>query len=175
MEHFRFSECWFVCFEYSIKDCLSRKPVSNMWSTVWGLLSRGSASDSAKKSTRANVHWCHDKQRTYILFVYANYSFLSKQRDHSENHIFLTSSPVSNRGNKLETSVSILLKYFTVSLCETHEFRGSFTHWGRDEMDISQTIYSNVFSSMKMFDLWLKFHSSLFLCVQITIFQHCFR
>ena len=38
------------------------------------------------------------------------------------------------------------------------------THWGRDEMNnISQTTFSNVFSSMKMFEFRLKFHWSLFL------------
>ena len=50
------------------------------------------------------------------------------------------------------------------------------THWGRDEMNnISQTTFSNVFSSMKMFEFWLKFHWSLFPRVQLTIFQHWFR
>ena len=46
------------------------------------------------------------------------------------------------------------------------------THWGRDEIDaISQTRFSNAFSWMKMFQLWLKFHWSLFLRVQLTIFR----
>ena len=50
------------------------------------------------------------------------------------------------------------------------------THWGRDEMNnISQTTFSNVFSSMKMFEFRLKFHWSLFPRVQLTIFQHWFR
>ena len=35
----------------------------------------------------------------------------------------------------------------------------TLTHWGRDEMNnISQTTFSNVFSSMKMFEFRLKFH-----------------
>ena len=50
------------------------------------------------------------------------------------------------------------------------------THWGRDKMDtISQTILSNAFSWMKIFEFRLKFHWSLFLRVQLTIFQHLFR
>ena len=50
------------------------------------------------------------------------------------------------------------------------------THWGRAKMaDISQTTFSNVFSSMKMFEFRLKFHWSLLLSVQLTIFQHWFR
>ena len=50
------------------------------------------------------------------------------------------------------------------------------THWGRDEMDnISQTTFSNVFSSMKMFEFRLKFHWRLFPRVQFTICQPWFR
>ena len=50
------------------------------------------------------------------------------------------------------------------------------THWGRDEMNnISQTIFSNVCSSMKIFEFRSKFHWSLLPRVQLTIFQHWFR
>ena len=46
------------------------------------------------------------------------------------------------------------------------------THWGQDKTDaISQTTFSNAFSWMKMFEFLLKFHWSLFLRVQLTIFQ----
>ena len=38
---------------------------------------------------------------------------------------------------------------------------------------ISQKTFSNVFSSMKMFEFRLKCHWSLFLRVQLTKFQHC--
>ena len=52
----------------------------------------------------------------------------------------------------------------------------SLAHWGRDKMNaISQPTFSNAFSLMKMFEFWLKFHWSLFLRVQLTIFQHWFR
>ena len=50
------------------------------------------------------------------------------------------------------------------------------THWGRDKMDgISQATLSSTFSWLKMSEFRLKFHWSLFLRVQLTIFQHCFR
>ena len=50
------------------------------------------------------------------------------------------------------------------------------THWGRDKMAaISQTTRSNPFSWMKIFEFRLRFYWSLFLRVQLTIFQHCFR
>ena len=52
----------------------------------------------------------------------------------------------------------------------------SLTHWGRDKMDaISQTTFSSAFSWMKIFQLRLKFHWSLFPRVQSTIFQHWLR
>ena len=49
-------------------------------------------------------------------------------------------------------------------------------NWGRDKMDaISQTTFWSTFSWMKMFEFRWKFHWSLFLRVQLTIFQHWFR
>ena len=50
------------------------------------------------------------------------------------------------------------------------------THWGRDQKDaISQTTLSIAFSWMKMLEFRSNFHWSLFLRVQLTIFQHWFR
>ena len=50
------------------------------------------------------------------------------------------------------------------------------THWGRDKMDaISQTTFWIAFSWRKIFEFQFKFHWSLFLRVQLTIFQHWFR
>ena len=52
----------------------------------------------------------------------------------------------------------------------------ALTHWGRDKMAaFSQMTLSNAFSWMKILEFWLKFHWSLFLRVQLTIFQHWFR
>ena len=50
------------------------------------------------------------------------------------------------------------------------------THWGRDKMAaISQTAYSGALSWMKIHEFRLKFHWSLFLRCELTIFQHWFR
>ena len=50
------------------------------------------------------------------------------------------------------------------------------THWGWDKMAaISQTTFSNAFSGMKMYEVRIRFHWSLFLRLEITIFQHWFR
>ena len=47
------------------------------------------------------------------------------------------------------------------------------THWGWDKKDaILQTTFSNAISWMKLFEFRLKFHRSLFLKVQLTIFHH---
>ena len=49
------------------------------------------------------------------------------------------------------------------------------THWGRDKMAAIIQTFSNGFSWMKMYQFRLKFHWSLFLGVQLLIFQHRFR
>ena len=55
-------------------------------------------------------------------------------------------------------------------------FSKHLTHWGRDKMDaISQTTFSNAFSWMKMHEFRLRFHWSLFLRLELTIFQLWFR
>ena len=49
------------------------------------------------------------------------------------------------------------------------------THWGRDKMAaIFQTSCSNGFSWVRMYEFQLKFHWSLFLGAQLTIFYHWF-
>ena len=49
------------------------------------------------------------------------------------------------------------------------------THWGRDKMAaIFQKTFWNAFPWMKMYEFRLQFHWSLFLRVQLTIFQHWF-
>ena len=50
------------------------------------------------------------------------------------------------------------------------------THWSRDKMAaFSQTTSLNAFPWMKMHEFRLKCHWSLFLRVELTIFQQCFR
>ena len=56
--------------------------------------------------------------------------------------------------------------------CKKH----SLTHWDWDKMAaISLTTLSNAFSWMKMLELFLKYHWSLFLRDQLTILQYWFR
>ena len=66
--------------------------------------------------------------------------------------------------------VTILIDYYASWLPLCH-----LTHWGRDKMAaFSQTTLSNAFSWMKMYKFRLRFHWSLLLRVQLTIFQHWF-
>ena len=72
--------------------------------------------------------------------------------------------------------LNFIAKSYPVMEKHCHGFKVIWTHWGRDEMNnISQMTFSNVFSSMKMFEFRLKFHWSLFPRVQLTMFQHWFR
>ena len=58
----------------------------------------------------------------------------------------------------------------------TLKYAHLLTHWGRYKMAaISQTIFSNAFSWMKIYEFRLRFHWSLFLVVQTTISQHWFN
>ena len=52
----------------------------------------------------------------------------------------------------------------------------TLTPWGRDKIaTISQTIFSNAFSWMKIYEFCFIFHWTLFLMLKSTIFQHWFR
>ena len=63
-----------------------------------------------------------------------------------------------------------------VSSYSTGYSTGCLTHWGQDKMAaISKTVFSNAFSWMEIYEFRSKFHWSLFLRVQLTIFQYWFR
>ena len=84
-----------------------------------------------------------------------------------------------NNVNKVQASKMSISVVYVDSTCIT--FRVTLneiklTHWGRDKMAaIFQKTFSNGFSWMKIYEFWLTFHWSLFLGVQLTIFQHWFR
>ena len=69
-----------------------------------------------------------------------------------------------------------LSRWWPSSLMHASPGLNELTHWGRNKMaDISQTTFSNAFSWMKIHQFLQKFHWSLFLRVELTIFQHRFR
>ena len=62
------------------------------------------------------------------------------------------------------------------SLAVAHKLFQALTHWGLDKMaDISQTTFSNAFSWIEIYQFRFIFHWSLFLRVELTIFQHRLR
>ena len=69
--------------------------------------------------------------------------------------------------------------HLKVSSAKWHPFCSSIdvlTHLSQDKMaSITQTIFWDAFSWLKIFVFWLKFHWSSFLRVQLAISQHCFR
>ena len=70
-----------------------------------------------------------------------------------------------------------MLKYFYArNVLDNYICEWLLTHWGQDKMAaISQTTSLNAFSWMKMYEFQLKFHWSLLLRAQLTIFHHWFR
>ena len=105
-------------------------------------------------------------------------------------HLGMGSSPGHVTRNasmaQCKTAVSPLLTYWrycglALSYWYVHVFLSIsrvvgvklLTHWGREKMAaISQTIFSNAFSWVELFDFPLKFHWSLFPRFQLTISQH---
>ena len=94
----------------------------------------------------------------HVMTYVSNLFDISKRRQWSDYHAYF---PTSHRSQGVNWSA-----YWS----------GPSTHWGRDNMvAISLTTLSSAFSPKKISEIWLKFHWSLFLRVQLTIFQHCFR
>ena len=100
--------------------------------------------------------------------------------DDISKYIFLNENVIAMRlGIFLNENVWILiassLNFLTVP-ADNKPALVQLTHWGREKMDaISQTTLSNAFSWMKMHEFRLRFHWSLFLKFELTIFQHWFR
>ena len=107
-----------------------------------------------------------NKRRSYIVM-----SSLIADPIHRTIHVThtLNTSPVHCKDFLHRTGWIISHIYVVRNQCQWQILPYS-THWDRDQMDvILQTILSNAFSSMKMFQFLLKFHWSL------TISQHSFR
>ena len=96
---------------------------------------------------------------------------------HSQNHGCWCPGDARSQGISSICIVLVLMVSEELALtCRNQVISDSLTHWGREKMDaISQATFWSAFSWMKMFEFRLKFHWSLFLRVQLTIFQHWFR
>ena len=90
-------------------------------------------------------------------------------------YLTIASSPMLTQWNHQEL-ISILFNVHALNINYKNIVENYLTHWGRDKMDaISQTTISNRFSWVKIYEFRLKFHWSLFVRIQLTIFQHWFR
>ena len=75
-----------------------------------------------------------------------------------------------------QPSVPAIVFWRKILLCYNRITMAVLTHWGRDNMAaIFQTTFSNAFSWMEIYEFWLRFQWSLFLRIQLTIFQYWFR
>ena len=86
----------------------------------------------------------------------------------NSSYLFRNRQDMHNPTHFMEVDILIHQVCYVSTWVTNHENQGSFvlilTHWDGDEMDnISQTTFSNIFSSMKMLEFRLKFHWSLFL------------
>ena len=91
-------------------------------------------------------------------------------------HVVSMTSCTVGTDDVLFMQASCLSQHVYSTVGKLSLYGDGLTHWGWDKMDaISQTTCSGAFSWMKIFEFRLKFHWSLFLRVQLTIIQHCFR
>ena len=105
--------------------------------------------------------------------IYHSYSMIKSHTRYRTTGIFYSNdsmSGVDSFPNNSQMSVHAHVKF---GMPFYHQ---ALTHWSRDKIgSISQTIFSNACSWLKMHEYWLKFNWCLFLGVQLTIFYHWFR
>ena len=119
--------------------------------------------------------WWHNHLLLYHQFLFGfDYN---RETKWVEGHIILPANPqcsqiIAQLRNSTPGHRHMASALFGIASVSHNEL----THWGRDKMvAIFQTIFSNPFSWMKMFELRLRFHWRLVLRVQLTISQHWFR
>ena len=96
--------------------------------------------------------------------------------------VLVTGQTVQMPARSVQTMVMRTLSlrsFFRVTLSDPAI--GDFVLWintlgpRQNDHRFGDDVFQNVFSCMKMYEFWFKFHRSLFLRVQSTIFQHWFR
>ena len=135
----------------------------------------------ASNAENGSIWWRHHGS-SYVIWCYGSLSLtvrimnglLTGKHMSSPSTIPRPTSSSRHRRHGLSILQSLVV---VCHRCEIqHCVWTKLRHWGWDKMDaISQTTFSNAFSWMKMFEFQLKFHWSLFLGVQLTIFQHWLR
>ena len=74
-----------------------------------------------------------------------------------------------------EIGIEYIYGVHDVRIMDKVHASGPLTLGGRAEIAAILQTFSDAFSLMKMYEFWTKFRWSLFLRVQLTIFQHWFR
>ena len=70
----------------------------------------------------------------------------------------------------------LITSIIATAMCSTIFSIHYLTHWGRDKMHaITQATFSDAFSWIQIHEFRLRYHWSLFLRFELTIFQHWFR
>ena len=151
-------------------------------STTWSMIQNGNAFNCYSKqlskwkdnlfmqtSVGSSNHFCDTYRCTFVCIQFIRSSFLEICRGvwdlpHWVIYLLPPSTPM------------LWVHEVITAIFQTPWTPASLTHWGREKIDaILQTTFSNAFSRMKMYEFRLGFHWSLFLRVQLTIFQHWFR
>ena len=124
----------------------------------WGITGYGSM---------GSHYGCQLPGQNYVPSVTKIWILLQKGQEQYQN-IFL------NQKVLLKTVVCPFIPFYW---CDKYVSLKNLTlsPWTKWSQFISQTIFSHAFSWMKSFVFWLKINWSLFLRVQLTIFQHWFR
>ena len=151
-------------------------------STVWEIMRRRGVSSECRHSSCSSFTRCNDcaskrmdsLKKTRDPFWKWFMSSRLKFWKHSFCFSLVSSDPIKHN----YTHIMIAQLQIMTGLTNTFNViaRHMLTYWRRDEMDaITQTTFSSAFFWKKMFQFRPKFHWSLFLRVQLTIFQHWFR
>ena len=112
-----------------------------------------------KRRELSYIQWFSSLSCFSVFCYHSICPYLSKLIHRHRNYITIAAAPV---GQPWKTGVNVS--------------QASINSSPLDKMAvIPQTSFSNVFSCVKKFDFWLKFHCSLFLRVPLTITQHWFR
>ena len=110
--------------------------------------------DNLIRYHRVSVQWCYNCWNT-LLFFLVDKNFGKWSGNNTNVHQSDMSDKDFSSITMLKTKLSEK-KFWSVLLLEWCP--ACLTHWGRDKMaDIFQTIFSNGFSWMKMYEFWLYF------------------
>ena len=109
----------------------------------------------------------------FFFFIFFSYIYHILLLDIFSKWKFFRNSDFSKLGGQMNIAGSPRPSHNIWHWMRAKEIKTRLTHLPLDKMAaISQAIFSDAFSWMKIFIFWSKFHWNLFLRVQLTITQH---